>query len=164
MDTVENQSLDQALRYLDRIGISDREQQLRIALELLARARKRGDGSSATSVLFGHADEWFAAAFATAPDPTMMARGVAMLQAGRADISTFPFEKPTSDLSASKITHTPDLAVSNMTSEDIDFGAMEAVANETWHKFAWGPILRAAAIWTAIFFGSLALYEKLLGQ
>lgn len=55
----------------------------------------------------------------------------------------------------------PDLAVSSMTPRAMDYGAMETIAQETWHRFAWAPILRAAAIWTVIFFVALYTYDHL---
>ena len=45
----------------------------------------------------------------------------------------------------------PDLAISSMTPREMDYEGSEA-AQETWHKFSWAPLVRAAGIWTAIFF------------
>ncbi len=47
-----------------------------------------------------------------------------------------------------------------MTPRPMDFGAMETIAQETWHRFAWAPILRAAVLWTAIFFAALYAYDQ----
>jgi len=58
----------------------------------------------------------------------------------------------------------PDLAISSMTPREMDYGAMEVIAQETWHQFAWAPILQAAALWTAIFFVALYLYDTLFPQ
>ncbi|HRJ72083.1 MAG TPA: hypothetical protein PLS03_07645, partial [Terrimicrobiaceae bacterium] len=54
----------------------------------------------------------------------------------------------------------PDLAISRMIPREMDFGAMETLAQETWHQFAWAPLLRAAALWTAIFFAALYIYDR----
>ena len=39
------------------------------------------------------------------------------------------------------------------------YGAMEVIAQGTWHQFAWTPLVQAAALWTAIFFVALYLYD-----
>ena len=54
----------------------------------------------------------------------------------------------------------PDLAISSMTPREMDYGAMEVIAQETWHQFAWTPILGAAALWTGIFFVALYVYDN----
>ena len=54
----------------------------------------------------------------------------------------------------------PDLAISSMTPREMDYGAMETIAKGTWHRFAWTPLLRAAGLWTAIFFVALYAYDR----
>jgi hypothetical protein len=54
----------------------------------------------------------------------------------------------------------PPLAHSSMAAQDMDYGAMQKLAEETWQRFAWGPVLRAAALWTAIFFLALFTYDR----
>ncbi len=54
----------------------------------------------------------------------------------------------------------PEIDISSMAARDMNFGAIQTIAHETWQKFDWGPVLRAAAIWTAIFFLSLYTYDR----
>ena len=51
----------------------------------------------------------------------------------------------------------------NMTPREMDYGAMNH-AQETWHKFSWAPLVRAAGIWTAIFFVALYLHDRFFPQ
>jgi hypothetical protein len=50
-----------------------------------------------------------------------------------------------------------------MTPREMDYGAMNH-AQETWHKFSWAPLVRAAGIWTAIFFVALYLHDRFFPQ
>lgn len=58
------------------------------------------------------------------------------------------------------VTASPDIDLSSMAARDMNFGAIQTIAHETWQKFDWGPVLRAAALWTAIFFLSLYAYDR----
>lgn len=53
----------------------------------------------------------------------------------------------------------PDLAFSSMTHREMDYGPLESLAQETWHRFAWAPLLKAVIFWTAIFFLALAIHD-----
>ena len=53
----------------------------------------------------------------------------------------------------------PDLTFSSMTHREMDYGPMESLAQETWHRFAWAPLLKAVVFWTAIFFLALAIHD-----
>lgn len=53
----------------------------------------------------------------------------------------------------------PDLSISSMTPREMDYGPLEDIAGETWHRFAWAPLVRAAIIWTVIFFAALAIHD-----
>ncbi len=53
----------------------------------------------------------------------------------------------------------PDLAFSSMTHREMDYGPMESIAQETWHRFAWAPLLKAVIFWTFIFFLVLAIHD-----
>jgi hypothetical protein len=51
-----------------------------------------------------------------------------------------------------------------MTPREMDYGAMETIAQETWHKFSWLPLARTAGIWTAIFFFARYLHDRFFLQ
>lgn len=64
------------------------------------------------------------------------------------------------NLPKSPVSAAPDIDFSSMAARDMNFGAIETIAQETWQKFNWGPVVRAAALWTAIFFLSLYVYDR----
>lgn len=67
---------------------------------------------------------------------------------------------PQAALPGSVVSSAPDIDFSSMAARDMNFGAIETIAQETWQKFNWGPVLGAAALWTAIFFLSLYVYDR----
>ena len=69
-------------------------------------------------------------------------------------------EEDRPSLPGSPVSAAPDIDFSSMAARDMNFGAIETIAQETWQKFDWGPVLRAAALWTAIFFLSLYVYDR----
>jgi hypothetical protein len=63
-------------------------------------------------------------------------------------------------LAEARVSIGPELAPSSMAAREMNFGAMETIAQGTWQQFAWAPVLRAAALWTAIFFLALYTWDK----
>jgi len=58
----------------------------------------------------------------------------------------------------------PDLAFSSMTHREMDYGPLESIAQETWHRFAWAPLLKAVIFWTAVFFVLLAIHDHFFSR
>jgi len=85
-------------------------------------------------------------------DPALHPMEAAMTEALRKWQGTVPAGVP--------VSAAPELALSSMAARDMNFGAMETIAQETWQKFYWGPVLRAAAFWTAVFFFALYAYDR----
>jgi hypothetical protein len=54
-------------------------------------------------------------------------------------------------LSKFRIDASPEIRLSKMTARKMKYGPIEAIAQETWHRFAWAPLFQALVIWTAIF-------------
>ncbi len=84
--------------------------------------------------------------------------------AGRAWPNAVLSDSPPADLAArladTSVQAGPELALSSMAAQEMNFGAMETIAQETWQKFDWAPVLRAAALWTALFFLTLYVYDR----
>lgn len=175
METVKSAQWDEALSrlltFLSSLEIGGVESRLRIAMRILDRARATNpsDPVNATLALFqSEMDQWFAQAL---DDPAISADrrtalglvALRLLPEPPDGLATFPTEPPPAELRAAlksiSLRTGPDLALSSMTPQEMDFGAVEGLAQETWHQFAWGPLLRAAVIWTAIFFAALFAYD-----
>ncbi|CAN5370133.1 hypothetical protein BH09VER1_BH09VER1_05820 [soil metagenome] len=178
MDTVEmtaawDDALARLLSFLNEYEIGGAEHRVRVALRIVdeARALER-EGPPVQRVMgraFAELDEWFGAALGQTDLPPALAAaaGAAALRLVPGDkrwserlLSATPSDELKSMLSKVSLRTGPDLAISSMTSRDMDYGAMETLAHETWHQFAWLPLLRAVAIWTAIFFLTLYIYGQ----
>lgn len=85
--------------------------------------------------------------------------GLAALQAG-GGLTRWPETAGSLLETVKPVVAAPEIDLSSMAARDMNFGAIQTIAHETWQKFDWGPVLRAAAIWTAIFFLSLYTYDR----
>lgn len=174
MDAVSTQSewdeaMARVLAFFSALRIGGVEQRVRVALDVLEEARQRSDqGSELTpieasmKVAADLLDSWFAKAIDGSSDRRVAAGVVALEVTDAAErfpntlFSGEPSDELKAMLASVSVRTGPDLAISSMTPREMDYGAMEAIAQETWHRFGWAPILRAAGVWAAIFF--LALY------
>ncbi|HEY5792105.1 MAG TPA: hypothetical protein VIS74_02330 [Chthoniobacterales bacterium] len=177
MDAVNDAGWDEALSrllaFLSALEMGGVEQRLRVALRIVDRARNQAPADAdpvrvTMSLFHEEMQQWFAQAL---EDPAIsedrrVALGVVALRLAPTQarwLDTFPQNPPPAELRAAlrgiSLRTGPDLALSSMTPQEMDFGTMEDIAHETWHQFEWGPLLRAVLIWTAIFFGALAAYN-----
>lgn len=164
-----DEAFGRLLAYLERIDPWSAERRTRIALHILERARERKKSEPEKTaqrvvmdVAFGELEQWFAEILPPGTEQPLAAGILAyrLSEAGRRwpDVllaREIPDELRR-DMARIPLRATPDMSFSSMTSREMDYGAMETIAHETWQQFAWAPILRAAALWTAIFF--LVLY------
>ncbi len=168
-----NEALERLLAYLSSVGVTGTERRMVLALELLDRARRGSSSGSPVERAMGEArtavEGWFALALdgSSADSPDRIAAGlVAMRVSGASEkwpdavLNGPPSPELQRALAGAGLRAAPELAVSRMIPREMDFGAMETLAQETWHQFAWAPLLRAAALWTAIFFASLYVYDR----
>lgn len=177
MDSVEtiqawDDALARLLAFLDEFEVGGVEHRTRVALRIVDEARAGGEGAPVQRVMrlvFAELDEWFGLALENTgvPAERRIAAGTVALRAvpGSAHWNeSVLLAAPTDELKAMlaqvSLRTGPELALSSMTSREMDYGAMETLAHQTWHQFAWAPLLRAAAIWTAIFFLTLYLYDR----
>jgi len=185
MDTVTPQSewdeaLARLLAFFAALEFGGIEHRTSLAMRLLSEARERHSENSGISpvetamdVASESLEKWFAQVLAEShlSPANRVAVGLFAVRATNAGTvwpAALLSDLPPADLRAalSRVsTRTgPDLAITSMTSRKMDYGAMQVIAQETWHKFAWAPILRAAGIWTAIFFAVLFAYGRLFPQ
>ncbi|HEY5813719.1 MAG TPA: hypothetical protein VIT23_13820, partial [Terrimicrobiaceae bacterium] len=153
------------------------EHRLRLALRVLDDARRRYDRADglapvevAMDVAADSLDQWFARAIGQSADHRV-ATGIVALEITDAAtrfpnalLSHDPPEELKAMLAGVSLRTGPDLSISRMTPRQMDYGAMEAIAQETWHRFGWAPLLRAAGIWTAIFFIALYAHYRFFPQ
>jgi ABC-type antimicrobial peptide transport system ATPase subunit len=176
MDAVDarwDDALKRLQAYLGELEVGGAEHRTRVALRLLDQARQTVEGRDPVehtlTLAQGELMGWFGQALegSSLPANRKIAWGLmAWRMVGGAArwpnvmLDGAPPEEVKRVLVEVSLQAAPDLAVSRMISRDMDYGAMETLAQETWHQFAWAPLLRAAALWTAIFFASLYIYDR----
>lgn len=178
MDTVTSskawdEALTRLLAFLTALEIGGLEHRLEVALRILHKARERHTETTepvelTMGLLQEELEEWFAQAL---ENPSLSAErrvalGIVALRltdAGTHWPDALLLTNPPTELKEAfanvSLPTGPDLALSSMTPREMNFGTMENIAQETWHQFAWTPLLRAALLWTAIFFGVLFAYD-----
>ncbi|MBN8711570.1 MAG: hypothetical protein BGO12_11840 [Verrucomicrobia bacterium 61-8] len=172
-----DEALSRLLSFLAALHIGGVEHRVRIAVDIMDEARRKHSENPTMApvehtmnITLDRLDEWFGRAFANIDVPVgkRVATGVVGIRVTDA-VSRWPTavldDGPVPDelkatLARVSFRTGPDLAVSSMTPRPMDFGAMETIAQETWHRFAWAPLLRAAVLWTAIFFAALYAYDQ----
>jgi hypothetical protein len=166
-------ALARLLAFLDEFEVGGAEHRTRVALRIVDEARTLGgEGAPVQRVMrliFAELDEWFGLALENTevPPERRFAAGAVALRAipgserwNESVLLAAPTDELKGLLARVSLRTGPELALSSMTSREMDYGAMETLAHETWHQFAWAPLLRAAAIWTAIFFLTLYIYDR----
>jgi hypothetical protein len=172
-----DEAMARVLAFFSTLRIGGVEQRVRVALRVLEEARRRceeksglGPVETSMEVAADLLDQWFAKAIGGSADRRVAAGVVALEVTAAAEhfpnalLSEDPPEELKAMLSGVSVQTGPDLAISSMTPREMDYGAMEAIAQETWHRFGWTPILRAAGIWTAIFFIALYAHSRFFPQ
>lgn len=168
-----NEALSRLIAYLTEMGVGGIEHRTRVALRLLDRARTTvGDAhpvEHTMSVAQGELVAWFGDALGSVDIPAHRKLAWGLVAWRMADgptrwpdamLEAAPSEEIKQALAGVSLRSSPDIEVSRMVSRGMDYGAMETLAQETWHQFAWAPLLRAAAIWTVIFFAALYAYDR----
>jgi len=181
MDAVTSQkawdeALERLLAYLAAINAGGVEHRTRVAMHLIEKARRLHANTPDVApvkvvmdVAATEIEQWFAN---TLPGPDSSATlGIVaawMTDAPRRWPDALLAAEPPGELREAFARVTvrtgPDLSLVSMTSREMDYGAMETIAQQTWHQFGWLPILRAAALWTGIFFLALYAYDRFFPQ
>lgn len=168
-----DEALERLSAYLGEIQIGGIEHRARVALRLLDQARASVGAAHPLEHTMQVAQTelmaWFSEALGDVDLPAnrKMAWGLVAWQMADgpqrwpdAILQDRPSPEIRRALAGIVLRSSPDLTVSRMVSRDMDYGALETLAQETWHQFAWAPLLRAAALWTAIFFIALYAYDR----
>ncbi len=172
-----DEAMSRLLSFLAALHIGGVEHRTRVALNIVDQARKQHvlkpeitPVEHTMTIAMHDLEQWFDAALENVEMPTgrRVASGIVGLRMTDA-VNRWPNAildgPPPADLKATlarvSFRTGPDLAVSSMTPRAMDYGAMETIAQETWHRFTWAPIVRAAAIWTVIFFVALYTYDRI---
>lgn len=165
-----DEAAERVLAYFRALEVGGLEHRTRETLRIIEAARGRCQADPALSPVAAAMTEanealrrWYAAA---APGASLEHGVAASLAVGAAQ--TWPdalLSHPVppalaARLAEARVSIGPELAPSSMAAREMNFGAMETIAQETWQQFAWAPVLRAAAIWTVIFFLSLYAWDK----
>ncbi len=160
--------------YLRAHRVHDREHRLRLNLALLEESHRRHSAQPASTPLdvtmklvTARTEEWFArlADDTAPPDPRLAARGRAAWFASglhRRWPSAFLDPSPPPDLLAAirsaSLQAGPALEFSSLTRAEVDYGALEDIAEGTWQQFSWNHVLRAFVLWVVIFFAAYGAY------
>jgi len=172
-----DEALARLLAYFARLEIGGEEHRVKTALRILDEARAGAPDvppvQRAMDAAAAALEQWFAGALSDSavPPERRLAFGLVAWRTVRgaerwpdAVLAGPPPEELRRALGEVSLPLSPDLEFSSMISREMDYGAVETIAQETWHQFAWAPLLRAAAIWAVIFFGALYAWDRFFPQ
>ncbi len=157
--------------YLRAHGVEPRERLLSLTLEMIREARNLHAQSPAKSPLettmglaIGRTDAWFSA-LAEIPDHAARTRVAFFSEPIQKKwASAFLIPSPPAELLAevrsAGIQAGPALDFQSVVRKEMNYGAMEDIARETWDQFSWSHVLRAFALWVVLFFVAYGVYLK----
>lgn len=162
--TAWDEATERVAGYYAALGLGGNESRTRETLRVIEVARARCAGNPALQPVQASMAEAFDSLAKWVRDilpESTLENGLATLHATGA-LTFWPETNETlrAPLARTPVQASPDIDFSSMAARDMNFGAIETIAQETWQKFDWGPVLRAAALWTAIFFLSLYVYDR----
>lgn len=174
---------DAALRledYLRAHRVADRERLLRLNLELLEEAHRlhavepaRAPLDVTMQLAAGRIETWFSrlADDTVPPDSQLAARARgAWFASGlhrewpTAFLDPAPPEALVSAVRSVSLQAGPALEFSSLIRAEVDYGAMEDIAEGTWQQFSWAHVLRAFVIWVVVFFAAYGAYLQFFRQ
>lgn len=157
--------------YLRAHGVESRERLLSLTLEMIREAKIRHAQHPEKSPLettmelaIGRTDAWFSA-LAEIPEHAARTR-VAFFSEPiqRKWASAFLIPSPPDellvDVRSAGIQAGPALDFQSVVRKEMNYGAMEDIARETWDQFSWSHVLRAFALWVVLFFVAYGVYLK----
>ncbi|MEI6034910.1 MAG: hypothetical protein WCS65_11600 [Verrucomicrobiae bacterium] len=151
--------------YLRAHAVVPRERLLALTLQILqeAKALHQRDSSPlecTMALAVKKSDEWFAM-LAGDPSKTSRARS-AYFSSGRSDLflAPSPPEDFVSAIRSAGREAGPALEFQSILRKEVDYGAMEDIARETWEQFSWRHVLQAFVLWLAIFLAAWASYLR----
>jgi hypothetical protein len=153
--------------YLRAHAVVPRERLIALTLQILHEAKTlhAQDPSSppldcAMNLVVRKSDDWFSL---LAGDPTRAPRArVAYFSSGRNDLflEPSPPEDFVSSIRSAGIDAGPALEFQSLIRKELDYGAMEDIARETWDQFSWRHVLGAFALWVVVFLAAWGAYLR----
>lgn len=155
--------------YLRAHGVQPRERLLVLTLEIIREARElhlnnpvKSPMQATMELAIGRTDEWFVM-LAGSAEKSVRAR-VAFFSPAihRKWALAFLVPSPPGELLA-EIRNAgtqagPELDFQSLIRREMDYGAMEDIARETWDQFSWKQVLRAFVLWLVVFLAAYGLY------
>ena len=155
--------------YLRAHGVQPRERLLVLTLEIIREARElhlnnpgKSPMQTTMELAIGRTDEWFAM-LAGSAENAVRAR-VAFFSPAIHRKWAFAFLVPSPPVGMLAEVRTagteagPELDFQSLIRREMDYGAMEDIARETWEQFSWSHVLRAFVLWLVIFLAAYGLY------
>jgi hypothetical protein len=169
-----NEAVDRLFVLFETMDFGGIEHRTRVVMEIVGSVRARDlNGRAPVEACLDEVDErlklWFQKALGDSAGQTKNRIATGLLawnvtggssRWGDVILAGEPPEELVRVFSGVRAQTGPDLAISSMTPREMDFGAIESLAQETWHQFAWAPLLRAAILWTIVFFVVLAIHDR----
>lgn len=157
--------------YLQAHGVRPRGHLLALVLETIQEARSlktanpdREAVEATMEIAVAKTDAWFSA-LAGSPEKAIRAR-VAFFSSPVHDRWASAFwqdsmpEELISEVRAAYHEAGPALDFQSLVRREMDYGAMEDIARETWEQFSWGHVMRAFLLWVVLFLAAYGIYLK----
>lgn len=153
--------------YLRAHAVVPRERLIALTLGILQEAKSlhAQDPSGtplecAMNLVVRKSDDWFSL---LAGDPSKASRArLAYFSSGRNDLFLEPSPPAefVSSIRSAGIEAGPALEFQSLIRKELDYGAMEDIARETWEQFSWRHVLRAFVLWLVVFLVAWASYLR----
>lgn len=155
--------------------IHSRERLLHLTVEIIAQARARHGADHSRSPLevtmeiaTNRAADWFSRLVESGVEGDSAAtRGKVAYFAGglhrrwpEAFLDPDPPLELLDAVRRSSVQAGPSMEFSSLIRKEINYGAMEDLARETWGQFSWGHVFRVFLIWVVIFFLAYGVWTR----
>jgi hypothetical protein len=157
--------------YLRAHGVEPRERLLSLTLEMMHEAKRHHSQDPGKSALettmdlaMAKTNAWFSA-LAGSPEKASRAR-VAFFSIpiqskwASAFLSPSPHGELVAQIRAASHEAGPALDFQSLVRKEMNYGAMENIARETWDQFSWSHVLRAFVIWVVVFLAAYGIYLR----
>ena len=167
-------AVEEGLDYLSELGLLRRDRWLRgFPHPSASNAHRKSEFERARADLQWQIEAWFSrlADDTVPPDSQLAARARgAWFASGlhrewpTAFLDPAPPEALVSAVRSVSLQAGPALEFSSLIRAEVDYGAMEDIAEGTWQQFSWAHVLRAFVIWVVIFFAAYGAYLHFFHQ
>jgi hypothetical protein len=155
--------------FLRAYGVEPRERLLSLTIELLAEAKRIHQPGklpleTTMELVLERTGTWFSG-LAGSPEKASRSK-VAFFSIPVQDRWAGDFLSPSpppglvAEVRAASHEAGPALDFQSLVRKEMDYGAMEDIARETWDQFSWSHVLRAFVFWLVLFFLAYGVYLK----